>query len=98
MDIETSKDQLKTAVEILQAEHRSIDDAFEKLVVATTNVFRLVDGQSKTLLTLQGSPKEIQGYVLGLILEIRKMTSTSTEQVITNLMKVIEHLDAEQMK
>ncbi|MFW9918333.1 MAG: hypothetical protein ACFFED_01935 [Candidatus Thorarchaeota archaeon] len=93
MEIETIKKQLKGISEGLQSERESIDDAFERLVVAATNVFRLVDGQSRTLSVLQGSPKELHGFVLSLISEIKRKSLDSTGQAVVDLNNLIKSLD-----
>lgn len=95
MDTDESRKQLRAVLERLECDYQSIDEGFEKLIVATTNIFRLMDGQTKTLLALQGSPKELQGYVLNLISEIRKMTAESGEKVSSNLKKTIMQLEKE---
>ncbi len=93
MDVDDSRNQMKTTLESFQNDYQSIDAAFEKLIVATTNVFRLMDGQNKMLLSLQGTPKDLQGYVLSLISEIRKMTAESGEKVSMSLKKTIGQLE-----
>ena len=93
MDIESIKIELDRISRELQSEHLSIDESFEKLVVAMTNIFRLIDGEQRTLSALQGSPKELQGYVINMIGEMRKKTSTSNAQVIRDLSALIDQLE-----
>ncbi len=85
MDIESIKTQLNKISESIQSEQLSIDESFEKLVIAMTSIFRLVNGEQQTLSALQGSPKELQGYVLNLVGQIRKRTSASSAQLIRDL-------------
>lgn len=73
MDAEAIKDQLKGISEEIEKEKDALESSFEKLVVAISNVFRLVDGEQVSLTTLQSSPKMLRGYVLNLVTHIQQM-------------------------
>ena len=82
MDKDSIEIQLRDIIGFLRDANASIDDDFEKLLIAITNVLKLTSGEKSTLTSLHGSSKELQGYVIDLVSKIRKKSSKSNEHLI----------------
>ena len=64
-------------------ESKDSEEAFDKLTIALTGVFRLLDGKQSMLTSLKGSPTEIQAYILQLLGQIRQNIALSYERLLT---------------
>lgn len=80
---------------LIKKDIKNSEEAFEKLLVAITGVFRLLDGKQSMLAALQGSSADVQGYVLKLLGQVTQQIYGSYEGLITefdNLVNQIEKL------
>lgn len=93
VDRASIEEHLKEIVTFVEGEQTSIDAAFEKLLIAITNVLKLIDGQQGTLSSLQGTPKELQRYLIDLVIQIRKMTSQTNESLLERTNALLASLE-----
>jgi hypothetical protein len=93
VDEDSVKGQLKELIVTLETEQSLIDASFEKLLVAITNVLRLTDAQKGTLASLQGSPKELQRYLIDMISQIREKTSRANKHVHERLVSITAEIE-----
>lgn len=87
------QERLSAIQETIEKDTKISEEAFEKLLVALTGVFRLLDGKHSILSSLQGSPTEIQGYVLKLIGQIKQQINESYESILTELNLLVHQLE-----
>ena len=71
----TSETQLGRIIDSIEENARLSNEAFEKLLVAFTGTFRLLDGEQSVLRTLQGSPEEVKAYILNLLNQVKTMVA-----------------------
>ncbi|MFW9849103.1 MAG: hypothetical protein ACFFF4_08180 [Candidatus Thorarchaeota archaeon] len=69
------------------------EESFEKLLVALTGVFRLLDGKHSTLAALQGNPVDLQAYILKLLGQIREMVSEGYNGLKNDIQAIISNLE-----
>jgi len=93
VDKDSVESHLKELVAFVEAEKTSIDSSFEKLLIAITSVLRLTNGQKDTLVSLHGSPSELQGYIIDLASQIRKRTSQTNEHLLEKLNTLVNDLE-----
>jgi hypothetical protein len=92
MDQQTLRLRLAELSEPLQRDQGVVENMFEKISIAMTSVFRLTQGDQTTLKALQGSPQEVQGYILNLIAETKKKVDGMIERTKTDLDNIILEL------
>ena len=93
MDKDSVEAQLKEIVLLIETEQISIDASFEKLLIAVSNVLRLTNGQKDTLASLQGTSKDLQGYIIDLVSQIRKKTSQTNERLVVKMKDLMTDLE-----
>ncbi len=85
MDSESIRTELRSISNSVQCDRTSLTNEFEKLLIATTNVLRLTDGQQGMLATLQGNPQDLHRYLLNLIRRLQEMVISSSDRTIRAL-------------
>ncbi|MDF1537454.1 MAG: hypothetical protein P1Q69_00935 [Candidatus Thorarchaeota archaeon] len=85
--------RVSTIRSLVQRDSRNSEESFEKLLVALAGVFRLLDGKQSTLVALQGSSTEVQGYILKLLGQIRQQINDSYDCLIEELDKLAERME-----
>ncbi|MFW9925133.1 MAG: hypothetical protein ACFFDM_00020 [Candidatus Thorarchaeota archaeon] len=65
---------------------------FEKLLVALTGVFRLLDQPQPTLKALQGSPQNLQTYLIRLVHEIKDYVTSNNNMMVLKIDSLIQEL------
>ncbi len=85
--------RLNAIKNLTQKDNRTFEEEFEKILIALTGVFRLLDGKQSMLTTLQGSPTDVQGYVLKLLGQIRQQINCSYESLIKELDELAEQME-----
>jgi hypothetical protein len=93
MDQQTLRVRLAKLSESLQRDQSVVENMFEKISIALASVFRLTQGNQTTLKALQGSPQEVQGYVINLITETRKKIDGMNERTTRDLDNIILELE-----
>jgi hypothetical protein len=93
VDKDSVEAQLKEIVSLIETEQAAIDASFEKLLIAITNVLRLTNGQKSTLASLQGTPSELQGYLIDLASQIRKKASQTNERLLEKVNILVNELE-----
>lgn len=93
MDQQTLRLQLVELSGTLQRDQDTVENMFEKISVAMTSAFRLTQGNQTVLKALQGSPQEVQGYVLNLVSEAKSMIDKMNKRTANDLHNIILELD-----
>ncbi len=93
MDQQTLRLQLVELSGTLQRDQDAVENMFEKISVAMTSAFRLTQGNQTVLKVLQGSPQEVQGYVLNLVNEAKSMIDKMNKRTTKDLHDIILELD-----
>ncbi|MHA2424570.1 MAG: hypothetical protein ACXAEF_07265 [Candidatus Thorarchaeota archaeon] len=88
-----SKSKVDNILNSIDEKTRHTEEAFEKLLVALTGMFRLLDGKQSILATLQGTPEEIQAYILKLLGELRISVHDSYTNLKTDIQAVSKELE-----
>ncbi len=89
----TSRVQFEKIIEAIDQKARFSEESFEKLLVALTGVFRLLDGKQSMLAALQGSPKDIQAYILKLLGQVRIMVSEGYDTLKVDIQNIVQQLE-----
>ncbi len=89
----TSEVQLEKIIDTINHKARFSEEAFEKLLVALTGVFRLLDGKQSMLTTLQGSPTDIQAYILKLLSQVRTTVSEGYNTLKDDIQTIVQQLE-----
>ena len=95
MDQHTLRLQLTELSGALQRDQDAVENMFEKISIAMTSAFRLTQENQTVLKALQGSPQEVQGYVLNLISETRSMIDRMNKRTTKDLHNIILELEKE---
>lgn len=72
---------------------RNSEVALDKLLVALTGVFRLLDGKQSTLQTLRGKPEDVQAYTFKLLGQVREIVSDGYNTLKEDIQTVIQGLE-----
>ena len=89
----TPEVQFAKIIEGIDQKARFSDDAFEKLLVALTGVFRLLDGKHSMLAALQGKPEDLQAYILKLLGQVRVMVSEGYDTLKADIQTIVQQLE-----
>lgn len=90
---ELIQSRLSTIRNQIENDIKNSEESFEKLLVALAGVFRLLDGKKSMLVTLQGSPTDVQGYVLKLLGQVRQQINGSYDGLIKELDELVEQME-----
>ncbi len=85
--------QLNKIIMDLKEEYSAIDASFEKLLIAITNVLKLTGTQKGTLTSLQGTPQELQGYLIEMVSRIRKKNTQAINRSLERLTALADNLE-----
>ena len=85
--------RLSTIRHKIESDAKNSEESFEKLIVALTGVFRLLDGKQSTLTVLQGSPTDVQGYVLKLLAQVRQQVNCSYDNLIVEYDELVKQIE-----
>ena len=89
----TPEVQFAKIIEGIDQKARFSDDAFEKLLVALTGVFRLLEVKHSMLAALQGNPEDIQAYILKLLGQVRVMVSEGYDTLKADIQTIVQQLE-----
>ena len=89
----TPEVQFAKIIEGIDQKARFSEEAFEKLLVALTGAFRLLDGKQSMLAALQGNPEDIQVYILKLLGQVRVMVSEGYDNLKADIQIIVQQLE-----
>jgi len=92
-----SESQFDKIIESINQNTRLTSEAFDKLLVALTGTFRLLDGEQTVLSTLQGNPEEVKAYVITLLGQIRSMVTDGYATLKKDILDIAGELEKANM-
>jgi hypothetical protein len=89
-----SESQFGKIIDSIEENSRLSSEAFEKLLVALTGTFRLLDGKQSVLTSLQGNPAEVQAYILNLLNQVKSMVADGYNSLKEDIQDLAQKLES----
>ncbi len=81
--------EITLIIDFIEETRNRIDQDYDKFQVTLTNILRLLDDPSSTLIRMKGNIDDLKGYVIRTSSEIKQITLQSYEQLKFRIEKTL---------